>query len=62
MRLFDVLKARGVKKKWLAEQLNLTPNYLRLVERGKRRLSLAKRDEASKLLGVAEEELFSDVV
>lgn len=40
----------GLKKKYLAEQLQISPNYLSMCLSGKRKLSEKKQNELKKLL------------
>ena len=40
----------GIKKKYLAKKLNISPNYLSMCLSGKRKLSEKKQAELKKLL------------
>lgn len=48
----EVLKSRGLKQKWLAEQLGLTPVMINLYVRNKRQPKLETMIRISQLLQV----------
>jgi transcriptional regulator with XRE-family HTH domain len=59
-RLFEILDARGIKRRWFARQVGIHESTLSRIEKGKRAIPPRLMPAAARILQVPESMLFYD--
>ena len=61
MLIKRILDARGIRRRWLAEQLGVSPAYVSRLLSGERRWTRELRAEAARVLMLPEDVLFARI-